>query len=208
MKIFNTLQEFWDHSLFCPACHQNSRKIDISVGPEYIFTINSCAKFDDYLSLETNAKISYKDFNKNFDINFKINCLNNSFDYQMFEKELGISKEIPIQKGPSPYFYFYWNVSCICKNSSLASLNIELDFLNKKISKLGIDTELIYLLEQEDKYKVSINYTLETMNISRFYPGENDNYSLGSSFNCPISKIDFSNLQKAVSRIRMILLFN
>lgn len=204
-KIFNTLQELWNYSSFCPFCFSNNKKIDISVGPDGVFNLIEFVKLDHHLELKTLAKINIK----RYYINFNINCLDNSFDVKIFEQSEEDLSLAPTTKATSPYFYFYWTAYCqICSNSHLDSSDMELDFLNKKIFTLGIENEIGYFIGQEDKYKVSINYKLETMNICRFYPHEKENYSLGPTFSCPMSKIDFSNQQKAVARIRTILLFS
>ncbi|MGE3320546.1 MAG: hypothetical protein AB7I18_14755, partial [Candidatus Berkiella sp.] len=64
MKILNTLHDLWRHCLFCPICQDYCRDIDITVGPDEAFNLDTYQKDNNFLYLncvfKRGNKVKYK----------------------------------------------------------------------------------------------------------------------------------------------------
>jgi len=207
MKIFASLQELWNYCLICPICQKSCRTILLSVGPDYCFKLNSFVKLEDKLILNC---CFHNLSNMYCDIIYNINCLDNSFnitfskDYvssYLDEKyEVVIDKKVVIKH---PYFYFYFNVNCEkCSNTHLFSDDIE---LNKDyLYNLAIDREGMYCSNEHDNYYVSYNYIDNNMFVfEKIYKPYTNTKPIAIK---SIISIDFSNIDKAIKKIKTLLL--
>ena len=100
MKILNTIQELWEHCLYCPICKESCREMHVSVGPDETCNIISFKKKNEILHLTCKLllrKLKYI-------VHYTVNCNDNSFDVKFSAPE---DNSVDINTASSPYFYFY-----------------------------------------------------------------------------------------------------
>lgn len=211
MKIFANIEELWNYCLFCPVCQKDCREMIVSVGPDILFRLNSFQKENSILELSCR----YIDTNYYFDFNFKINCLENSFDIDA--KDLAT---FPMQiadnsyeRFKNTYFFFIIQSTCRkCKHTSAYSSDIEFDFSNKKISKIEFERESFYLLKEPEKYYISINYDESATFVSKCFVEKENNYNVitlsGKNIKLPLIKLDLVNQASCVQKIKTLVLFS
>jgi len=203
MKILNTVEDLWNYCLFCPICQKAERKMTVSVGPDEAFELLSYEKDNQFLTLHCAISILHK---KHI-AKYSIDCSNNSFQFAISETA---ALDISIEKASSPYFYFYIEGDCgNCNQSYVNSNDLELDFLHGTISNIGLEREVVWLLSQENKFKLTMNYGLSKMAISlitvkdeRYFTNEKGHMTF------PIIDLDFSNPAKVINKIKTILVFS
>lgn len=195
MKLFNTLQELWDYSLYCPICQNNFREIDMEVGPDTDMRLDSYSKSSDMLEIQA----SFISRRVQRSIKFNVNCVSNDF-------------KSSTDYSSSPYFYFYICADCKkCNASWTNGADIEFNWLDNKIHNIGLERECIHLLEYEKKYQILFDYSQNLLCIEKctisdkgtpiFIPGT-------PGFTVPLIDLDFTNQDKLYNKIRTILTFS
>lgn len=203
MKLLNTIQELWSYCLYCPVCKDAIRYMHVSVGPDEAFILKSFKKKNDILQL----RCAFRAKKREYKVDYNINCQDNSFEFDISDPE---SCEVEVSKASTPYFYFYIQSDCKkCLATHVNGTDLELDFINKKITNIGIEREGVYLLDQKNKYHITLSYDSQEMIISRCY--ENDKGIIiddNKPFQCSIIDFDFSQPEKVTNKIKMMLLFS
>lgn len=203
MKILNTVQDLWSCCLFCPICQDITRTPVVSVGPDEAVKIKSFKKDNHILHLHCTLELG----NRKFLVDYFINCLDNSFEFDISDPELS---EHSVDRASSAYFYFYINSDCRECNCSYAnSTDLELDFLNSEITNVGLEREGVWLLKEKTKFAVVNSYTdQQTMiykcNVNDEGMVEDDN----RPFLLPIIEFDYSRPRKVVNKIKTLLIFS
>jgi hypothetical protein len=202
MKIL-TLQQLWSHCLFCPVCQDITRSIYISVGPDEATELQSFKKDNHILHLHCQLNLG----NRKFFNKYQINCLDNSFTFDISEPELS---ERSVTRASSAYFYFIINSDCRKCNSSYSnSGDLEFDFLNHKITNVGIERDSVYLLNQKDKFHITTMYLDKEMIISQCYQDDDGGIiDDNKPFTLPIISFDYSKPRKVVNKIKTLLVFS
>jgi hypothetical protein len=201
-KILSTLQDLWSYCLFCPICQKASRKAYISVGPDEAFELVSFEKENQFLTINCNLKI--KRWNHN--AKYIINCLDNTFLFFISDSS---SQEPPVEKASTPYFFFCIQSRCEdCDDSLVHSNDIELNLLTKTLVNVGLEQEEIYLLNQKNKYHITLSYYNGNMIISKCFEEDGKIIDDNKPMNFPIVDFDFSNPSKVINKIKTILVFS
>jgi hypothetical protein len=206
MKIFNSIQELWDYCSFCPVC-QNTREMSVSVGPDDVFTLDSFSKRDSILELQCQF---HKKQNIYY-VSYKIDCNTNSFDVQVTNVlEKMPETKMPPDKVKKAYFFFYIQSNCqYCDCSTAHGKDLELDMLEKKVYNIGLERESHWLLNETDKFHISVIHDRDVMLVTRCYGiDEFDFREDGKSITLPLVKLDLSNQHKVVNKIKTLILFS
>lgn len=204
MKIFNTLKELWDHCFFCPICQKDGREMTVSVGPDEVFTLISYQKSSTNLDME--CRFQYR--KKLYLVNYKINCLDNSFIVDIKEDYQDNSSN---NEGASrSYFYFYIQSHCPdCNQSSVFGEDIELSFLDKKIYNLSLQEEEFYLPKNNPTILIDLDHMLDVTNIYKCSNSDGKFYiDFNSEVQLPLLNLDFSNQEKVFDKIKTLILFS
>lgn len=203
MKRLNTIQELWSALLFCPICQDITREIQIEAGPYETTEVKSHIKKDHILKLVCLARLGSKQYN----MVYYIDCLKNTFTISI--NEIG-EQNPPVNKASSPTFFIFMMGICRqCNSTHTNSSDLEIDILSKEISNIGITTEGIYVLNQKDKYHLTLQHDQNNMLVSKCFEDEHgeivdDNKPI--SF--PLAPFDFSKPNKVIKRIKTLLVFS
>lgn len=198
MKNFNTLQELWDCCLYCPVCQRNCRQLHLSVGPDDTFILVDFDKTGPFLHVQCTFKKKSRTQSIRYDIDCKNNIIHtNAPDF-------------------SNFFFFLEGICNECSCSSVHSLDLKLDFINKSISNIGLELENFCLLKATDKYRINIWHgeDPQTMLISKIITTANDpNAEMEwvedhNSIRLPLIKLDFSDQVKLSNKIKTLILFS
>lgn len=207
MKIFSNIQELWAYCSFCPVCQSDKREVYVTVGPDAVFSLNSFSKQDSLLELQC----AYKKKQNIYSVQYKIDCNTNLFDVAVTNIQIVITdSRIPLKKITEAYFYFYIQASCPqCECSSAHSVDLELDIVDKKISNLELERETFLLLNETDKFNITIIHDRNVMLISRLCGADDFHYREDEkSIELPLVKLDLLNQARAVSKIKTLILFS
>jgi len=191
-KPLETVQKLWSYCLYCPICDDTSREIVVSAGPEDFFKLVFFKKEDHIL----NIQCVYK---KKFVVTYNVDCLNNTF------KVCGNDPN-------SDKIYCYFNMQSVCRQcnaSHTTSSDLELNWTNNSIYRIGVEREGVYLLSTKDKYHISMVYENSTMLISKCFKDE-DGQIIDDNRICilPLVDLDFSEPRKTAHRIKTMLVFS
>lgn len=206
MKLFNTLQELWDHCAFCPICLRKCREVLISVGPDDEFTLLSTKKSNEALHI----KCSFKNKTDLYSIIYQINCLDNSYTVDikyLCPRDSTADVIYQGQKILEPYFFFFIEGvcnECLCANSH--SVDFELSILDKKISNLKLDREDFLLSSKKGSNSMLITLSYGK-NILAVNMADNNSTPL-PTIKLPMINLDFSDQDKAMDRIKTLILFS
>ena len=208
MKLFNNVQELWDYCTYCPFCMRNCRKAFVSVGPDDVFILVDFKKGIDNLFLECTFKSKRHIYN----VDYNINCFDNTFTVEVPKVQ-----EVPPGEKPNPdkakkanFFFFVEGLCKECHCTSAHGADIDLDLLNKKISKIELERESLYFLECKDKFHVSPIHDRNVMLVSRCYVSDDE---LGlevsdKTITLPLVKLDPTDQAKTVNKIKTLILFS
>ena len=106
-------------------------------------------------------------------------------------------------KGIRPYFYFWIQGSCpACGCASTHGADLELDLLDKKISNIKLERESVYLA---NTYHVSLFHDSDTMLVSR---SSSDSEDDSKTIKLPLIRLDLSEPDKVINRIKTLILFS
>lgn len=210
MKSFLSLKEFIEYCFYCPVCRANTREISITVGPDAGYLIDKSVhsnliklenyQYDDeHLILDASAKI----FNEKHTFIFTIDVNNNTFIFTA-----------PVIDGRSmqPKMYFY--IFGICKSklceSSVNSIDINLNTDTKKISACEIETELRHIRDGGKYYSLEYLYDSNTISImkSKMIDDAEKYNSSDEGIIIPMTEFDFSNKEALLARLKTIVLFS
>jgi hypothetical protein len=206
MKIFNSIQELWDYCSFCPVC-QGARQISVSVGPDMVFSLKHMHKEDETLHLEC----IYKKKQNLYTIQYKIDCNTNLFDVSVANVEVLVEKnQIPFAKVAKAYFYIYIRSKCHeCGCSSTDSIDLEFGIVDKKVTNIQLDREVFRLLNEVDKFNITVIHDDNIMLVSRCYEFDEEDYDEDSkAIRLPLVKLDLLNQAKVVNKIKTLILFS
>jgi hypothetical protein len=220
MKLFNSLQELWNYCSFCPLCRENCRSIDVSVGPDKQFKIELFEKSPDSLRIRCGLTIK----RNVYIIERQFNCLDNSFTTEvtnvLADSWFGAYDVCPLknklldeQRLKDEYFYFYIQSSCKkCGQSSTHGADLELDITDPKIGKvfnIGLELESVYLLKNKDKFHITLSYDRNAMLVSRCYEDEDGDFiESDKAIELPLVKLDFSDQNRVIDKIKTLILFS
>lgn len=204
MKILNTLQELWAYCLYCPLCQDVVRDLQVSLGPPEVSKILSVKRINHNLYIDCSLTI----YNRKYHTKVIINLLNNSFQANYSEPE----KAVPsVDKASSAHFFLHIQSVCRhCDATTTNSSDMEMDLSGNHIHNIGVTREGIYLLDQKDKYHVTLCYDNSNMLISKCFVDE----ALGGLVDdnkvitLPLVEFDFSQPKKVVHRIKTLLVFS
>lgn len=202
MKIFNTIQELWDYCLFCPICKTDCRQAEVKVGPSAVFSLSFASKEVDSLQLWC----SYENQRHKYNVQYDINCLDNSFKIEVTERQPTDPPLWPSKadiKNIKPYFYFYVQGDCRqCHASSAHGADLELSILDRTVSNIKLDRESIYLASG---YHVSMLHDSNSMLVSKSSSdSENDHQTI----KLPLVKLDLTDQDKVMNKIKTLILFS
>src|ERR1700722_1895367 len=204
MKILNTVQKLWAYCLFCPICQDMTREVHVSVGPDEVFKLLRSKKDNHIIHLNCSAQIK----KQKYKANFCINGLDNTFTFVISDLPGSgfYSSPLSVEKAKTPYFYFYVQSNCKrCHCTSVFSSDLELDLLRKVITNIGVERETVILLNESDKYHLSLEYDENQMIISRYTEEDEDldeEGSLDKEFITSLIDLDFSQPSKVVRKIK------
>lgn len=222
MKEFKTLQELWAYCLFCPFCKEICRSIDISIGPEASFKLISYKKENQFLSLHCTWQkrniIKYK-------FAYTINTTNNNYKIDVSEinedeskVEMTLDKNLEEEekhrlrhRASKLYSYFYIHSDCRkCGSAFTNTSDIEFDHATNQVSGFKIEREIIYVLQNKDKYHLTIMHDDNKTLISKcvFNPDTYDLVDDDKVFECPVVNFDFSDTKKLINKIKTLITFS
>lgn len=208
MKLFNSVQELWDFCAYCPICQRNCREVTVSVGPNAVFILVSSQKKDNALFLQC----TYKNNRNIYSVDYNINCLDNTFKVDVPKvQELAPGEIVNTKRVKEAYFFFFLEGLCQeCNCTSAHGTDLELDIVDKKISKIGLERESFYLLEGKDKFHISPIHDRNVMLVSRCYV---DDEQIGftesdKTIELPMVKLDLTDQDKVTNKIKTLILFS
>lgn len=206
MKIFNSIQELWDYCSFCPVCLGN-RCISVSVGPDGVFSLKNMHKQDETLHLVC----IYKKKQNLYTVEYHIDCNTNLFDVSVTNVEVVIEEnQIPIDRVTKAYFYIYIRSKCYeCRCSSLDSIDLEFGIVDKTITNIQLDREVFRLLNEPDKFNITVIHDVNIMLVSRCHEFDSEDYDEDSkAIRLPLVCLDLRNQDKVVNKIKTLILFS
>lgn len=202
MKTLNSVQELWSKLLFCPNCQDITRSVSLSIGPPDALRVIRFRKADHILKIHCEFNLSEKEYT----IKYDINCLDNSLSYNISYPEFAAGEKKRVK---SPFFYLQLHANCKCMLSYADSRDLEIDFIDHKITNIGVARESVWLLEQNPKYHITLLYPEDQMLISRCHEDDYDNIVDDTNpYAFPLMPLDFSKPQKVVNKLQTLLLFS
>jgi hypothetical protein len=207
-KSFDTVQKLWSYCLWCPVCLDTCRKVHVLDGPDNTFEVTDFSKENEILTVRSLHKTGkFKARPQNLGVKVEklkyithtINCVNNTFTVEADDPEL-----------LKMYWFFFIQSDCEKCNSSYANgTDMELNTANNTIFNIGAEREGIYLLSKKEKYHVTMAYDSNAMLVSKCFE-DKDGSIIDDSKVCqlPIVNIDFSKLNKAINKIKTMLVFS
>lgn len=203
MKIFNTVQELWDHCTLCRLCGKSCRDISVSVGPDDKFDLSFYQK--DKGSLNMSCLYNKRRNNGAIQVDYSINCLDNFCDVSV----VNIADQLKAKKIKESYFYFYIESTCdICGHGITSSLDLEINE-TKHITNIGLERESYYVLKEPDRFHITTYHDRNVMYVSRCYLDEDSNLIEDlNPIKLPLVNLDFSNQHHVVEKIKTLILFS
>lgn len=173
----------------------NNRIIDISLGPEYYFSLqnNNYIKENNILICNTEIKI----YGKIYEANLRINCDNNTFSFDRIRGYSDEKSSSLIRQNKE--YYFYFNSYCHeCKGHSSATKDSILYLNNKIIKYLELEEEHLRFKYKNNLYNFLINYYTNEISVS---------INSKKSIQFPFMNYDFSDKEKLYHKIQTIITF-
>jgi hypothetical protein len=201
MKIFNTLQELWDHCLFCPLCQKDTRTIDLSVGPDPNFECLGFLKENHLLTIQCRNK------KKNCLPIYQINCDNNTYQVEIKDRPYpDHCVTINPNEDTSRYFYFWINASCQnCHHTWVSTLDVEFESVNGNIFNTGLEQECISLFRRDiPEYQITLDFFQDVTVIYKL-----DDYTPRKLvLKLPLTTWDYSDQDSLIDKIKTYILFS
>ncbi len=207
MKSFDNIQELWDYCSYCPICKKNSRTVDVSVGPDMVFKLDSFDKKPGVLDMSC----SFTNRLNVYLVDYHINCLDNNFDVNVRNVQMNNPHaKIDKQKAAEAYFYFYIQGHCPeCTWTWSYGSDLELDALDKTISNITLEREFFYIFTEKDHYQATLVHDRDIMYVSRIEKNEDGTLGeTGKSIELPLVKLDVSDQEKVINKIKTLILFS
>lgn len=209
MKKFNTFQELWSYCLFCPLCQDTTRYIVINNGFGESSIITNYKKNNEILKITCFKMVG----NLQFTYLYNINCLKNTFTFNIKES---MPENHPVKSKNSKFFFNLISNCDICDNTSINSVDIELDIFSKIVSNIGIEVESIIICNKKNKYHLVLNYEDQLTYISNINNLDQiQKFDLNQTkgiknevISFPLTKFDFSKPKKVFNRIKTLLVFS
>ena len=199
MGPFACIEDMWQNLSFCPICKEFCRKIDLSVGLDTHFSLLSFSKDENELEIKSYLTINYKKYMTIF----KLNCLNDKYIFDIYS---ATSLEEVTISDFQIYFYFYMQSFCdVCDSASAYSSDIELDNTTNVVTNIGLESENFTLRKQNEVYKVTLDYLEDRMYV---LPYNEEPFYKEKEFKYPIISLDVSNQEKAVDKIKTLILLS
>lgn len=207
MKIFNTVEELWDHCLFCPVCQDPDRYVDITVGPDEHFEIEDWEADGSQLRLTCNFRFDRTD-KKNraskYSATYLIDCQQNTF-------KLTTNGPDPVIANHAAGFELFFHIFAKCEKCNCSYINtadLELNNKDHIISNIQIDRDSVYMIGEKDKYHITLSHDRNVMMVSRCQMKDNTIEDEESVIELPLVNLDFSNHSKVVNKIKTLILFS
>jgi hypothetical protein len=202
MKIFNTLQQLWSYSLFCPICKDICRDILVISGPDTVWSDGHSSKLDNIINISGKLHINKQAYT----IKVVIDCVKNSFEFFIFET---LKVNDVVKKASSPYLFFHIESNCKkCNGSWTIGSDIELNLLTRKVDNIGVETEEIWIPGYVINYEHIINrMTIHKTHLLQDEDGECiDKEDKGIVL--PMCQFDFKNMNKTIQKIKTMITFS
>jgi hypothetical protein len=118
--------------------------------------------------------------------------------------------KIPIDRVTKAYFYIYIHSKCNeCKCSLSDTIDLEFGIVDKKITNIQLDREVFRLLNEVDKFNITVIHDGNIMLVSRCYEFDEEDYDEDSkAIRLPLVKLDLLNQAKVVNKIKTLILFS
>lgn len=198
MKPFSTLKDLWEYMLYCPICQGSCRAITMSVGPDDVFSLNNY-KINKTDSIKIDGSFNHQTFKTN--LIFHIDCKQNTFTIDIKAVE-DFKSEKGVYKSDKPYFYFYLYSKCHeCDSSEANSADLELNFLQKKIIDIGVEHEVLYVLEDNSGFKIEYQYDENVVHICEYKV-------LSPTLTLSSLELDFTDKNKLLNKLKTLVLFS
>lgn len=213
MKLFNNLQELWDYALYCPICKDMCRDISLSLNPDDIFKPDPPFSKDELLIINFTAAVK-NTFNSVSLVEgkLKINCLTNQFVIEDLSQLPSTFIPILLKKMAYAKYVmelFLYSNCLICGDSSIHSNDIELDFSSFSLKEIKLGLETVEIEVDSSKiYRVHQEYDSNLTLIEEYYTLDDGRRKRKATYSHNLLNIDFSDLKKAFSRIKTILVFS
>jgi len=205
MKSFNSVQELWEYCQFCPLCQDSCRIMRVKVDPDDAYKLISFEKTDDQLKLH--CVFSYKrELSK---VVFEIDTHTNSLKTTVSDPVITIQTggQFRAKKAFVVFQLFGDCDRCACTHATSAEM--ELGLTNKEVGPPKVDREGVYLLENNDKFHITLIYDRNVMLVSRCFLDEDDiAVDDNKVLELPLVKLDFSNQEKVINKINTLILFS
>ena len=179
----------------------------MSIGPE------DSTKLVQHKKTATNLIITFKALLiQSYKITINIDCNKNSFSLTI--------KEIPDKSknisSASNIFYIYFNAECKhCLKTYCSSSDIEIDILNSKIGSCELERDAVLVNIDNRNYLIfyrndtSCDPSVKKMFIYDCkYEYDLMTPKIGTEIEIPITKFDYSDLDKVIQKIKTLLIFS
>lgn len=201
MKNFNSLQELWSYSLYCPVCKNMDRRIDLTVGKDDWFRLVEFRKINQILTI-----IMERPQERHIRTKVEIDCVTNKDSRYTYDTSGKPVKEYPTFMTISTFS------TCDGCGSITNSEDFIVNFITNRIHlPLNLENEIIVLNDKKinDKlYTVNFLHLEESVEISIFDKPIDQTQVLRRPLLVPMFDLDLSSLDKALKRIKTIVLFS
>lgn len=224
MKTFNSLNQLFDYSIHCPIC-KHDRKLEITIGPSS-FTYKNMFYKNDVLVIE--SKFRYSSDNKidldldndvysamttillPINVTHIINCITNEYRFEIkktkFVTDINAIGEAIVEENFWFGFYSGCPEPCDC---GVNSTDIEANGVTGKFENVGVEQESIQLIKTKDMFHVSLHPKDNEIQVTKLIRDEKGDLLDNSNvIRLPLANIDFSNEERAVEKIKMMIVFS
>lgn len=207
VKLFNSVEELWAYCLFCPICKNPDRFLDLTAGPDDHFKIEAWKKVGTQLQLDCGFRHDRKDKKSragHYKANYVVDCQQNTYHLSTSGPDSALA-----EKAAEFNFFFHVYAKCkACYNSSVNTTDIEFDDSKKLVYNMEVDRESVYLLEDKDKYHITLSHDRNVMMVSRCSLQKETIIDEENVIDLPLINLDFSNPTKIVNKIKTLILFS
>jgi hypothetical protein len=201
MKTFSNVNQLWDYFSNCIVCGE-SRKIDLSLGPDIIFKLIEWTKVNNLLKI----KFSFNK-KKNEELILKVDCDNNQWSANFADSSI---EEFVSQYLSDLYYYIHSDCTyCNCHYSNSSDIELT-DESTIDSNSIGVETEGISLLNESSFFDLQFDYTINKVIISNSSLEDKKSFQSNKKqqqVSLPLIDFDFSNKEKVISKIGTILSF-
>lgn len=201
------MEELWAYCLFCPICKNPDRFLELTAGPDDHFKIEAWKKIGSQLQIDCSFRYDREDKKSrgdHYEANYIIDCQQNTY-------QLLTNGPDSVLAGKVTEFNFFFQIFSKCKtcyNSNVNTTDIEFDNINYIVYDMEIDRESVYLLEEKDKYHITLSHDRNVMMVSRCFLQKETIIDEENVIDLPLINLDFSNPTKVVNKIKTLILFS